>query len=329
MLPSGRVLQAGRRHGCAQRSLAMARATFTPGGLQELEGMLMRSNSRCISLCVCLCLCLISTASLAAAQQAGPELPQPSPKARIEQRVGLTDFSIDYSSPGVKGRKIWGELVPYDKPWRSGANAPTKLTASRDFTFAGKPVPAGSYALYTVPGKTTWQVALSSALDTQANDYDAKKDVVRVTVTPQAIKGRERLTYLISDTTDDGARIELEWEKVRVSVPISVATKQQVMAGIEKAVDDAWRPHFAAARYLLENNGDLTKALGYVDQSIAIKPTWWNQWVRAQILAKQNRSQDAIATAEKAMQLGTGDRVYESFFKEEVTKTVAGWKKKG
>jgi hypothetical protein len=288
----------------------------------------MRLNSRCISLCVCMC--LFATASVAAAQQAAPELPQPSPKARIEQRVGLTDFSIDYSSPGVKGRKIWGELVAYDKPWRTGANAATKLTVSRDFTFGGKPVPAGSYALYTVPGKTAWQVALNTSTDAWGNDgFDVKKDVVRVSVTPQAIKGRERLTFLLSDTSDDGVRIELEWEKLRVSIPVTVATKQQVLTGIDKALDDAWRPHFVSARYLLDNNGDLTKALGYIDQSIAIKPTWWNNWVRAQILAKQNRAQEAVATAEKALQLGTGDRMFESFFKEEVTKTVAGWKKKG
>lgn len=288
----------------------------------------MRSNSPCIS--VCISVCLLSTVSLAAAQQAAPELPQPSPKARIEQRVGLTDFSIDYSSPGVKGRKIWGELVPYDKPWRTGANAATKLTASRDFTVAGKPVPAGSYALYTIPGKASWQVVLNSSTDAWGNaGFDTKKDVLRVSVTPQAIKGRERLTFLFSDTSDDGVRIDLEWEKLRVSLPITVATKPQVLANIDKAVDDAWRPHFTSARYLLDNNGDLTKALGYIDQSIAIKPTWWNHWIRAQILAKQNRAQDAVATAEKAVQLGTGDRLFESFFKEEVTKAVAGWKKKG
>lgn len=288
----------------------------------------MRSISLSISLCVCIC--LVSTASLTAAQQATPELPQPSPKARIEQRVGLTDFSIDYSSPAVKGRKIWGELVPYDKPWRTGANAATKLTASRDFTFGSKPVSAGSYALYTIPGKTSWQVVLSSSLDAWGNDgYDPKNDLVRVNVTPQAIKGRERLTFLFSDTNDEGTRIDLEWDKLRIAIPITVGTKQQVLAGIDKATEDAWRPHFVSARYLLDNNGDLTKALGYIDQSIAIKPTWSNHWVRAQILAKQKRAQDAVATAEKALQLGAGDKMFESFYKEEVTKTVAGWKKKG
>jgi hypothetical protein len=288
----------------------------------------MRSNSPGVSLCVTVL--ALALAHRTSAQQAAPETPAPSPKARIEQRVGLTDFSVDYSSPGVKGRKIWGELVPYDKPWRTGANARTKLTASRDFTFGGKPVSAGSYALYTIPGKTSWVVALNTNVQANgAEDFDPKADVVRVNVTPQAIKGRERLTFLFSDTTDDGVRLDIEWEKLRVSVPIAVATKAQVLTAIDKALDDAWRPHFASARYLLENGGDLTKALGYADQSIAIKPTWWNHWVRAQILAKQNRSQDAVATGEKALQLGAGDRVFESFFKDEVSKTIAGWKKKG
>ncbi len=288
----------------------------------------MRSNLPHLFLCSLVF--TLAAAQLAAAQQAAPELPQPSPKARIEQRVGLTEFAIDYSSPGVKARKIWGELVPFDRPWRTGANAATKLTAGRDFTFGGKPVPAGSYALYTIPGKTTWQVALNSSTEAWGNDgFDSKKDVARVTVTPQPIKGRERLTFVFSETSDEGARIDLEWEKVRVTVPITVATKQQVMANIDKAVDEAWRPHFTSARYLLDNGGDLTKALGYIDQSIAIKPTWWNNWVRAQILAKQNRAQDAVATGEKALQLGTGDRVFESFFKEEVAKSIAAWKKKG
>ena len=288
----------------------------------------MRSNV--LRVLVCVSAVMAAAAQGASAQQAAPELPAPSPKARIEQRVGLTDFSVDYSSPGVKGRKIWGELVPFDKTWRTGANAATKLTASRDFTFGGKPVPAGSYALYTVPGKTTWVVALNSNLQAQGNEgFDVKQDVARVTVTPQAIKGRERLTFLFSDTSDEAVRLDIEWEKLRVSVPIQVATKAQVLTAIDKALDDSWRPHFASARYLLENGGDLTKALGYVDQSIAIKPTWWNVWVRAQILAKQNKKEDAVATGEKAMQLGVGDRVFESFFKDEVGKTVASWKKKG
>jgi hypothetical protein len=265
----------------------------------------------------------------ASAQPAAPELPQPSPPASVSQRVGVTDFSVSYSSPGVKERQIWGELVPYDELWRTGANAPTKLEASRDFTFGGKPVPAGTYSLLTIPGKTTWTVILNKNLKLQGTrGYEQKDDVARITVTPVANPPRERMTFLFSDTVDDGSRLDLEWEKLRVSVPIQVDSKSHARTNIDKAVDEAWRPHFVSARYLLDNGGDLVQALGYVDTSIEIKPTWWNNWVRAQILAKQGKPADAVAAGERAQELGKGDPVYEGFFKETVTTSIADWKKK-
>jgi hypothetical protein len=258
----------------------------------------------------------------------GLEVPVPSPRAKVEQRVGLTDFSIDYSSPGVKGRKIWGGLVPLDEMWRAGANASTKLTASRDFTFGDKAVPAGSYALLAIPGTSTWTIILNKNLGLQGTTgYEAKDDVARVDVSLESAGPRERLTYLFSETTDDGTRLDLEWERVRVSVPIEVDTKSQVRAGIDKAVGDAWRPHYTAGRYLFDSGGDLDTALGHLDASIAIKPTWWNNWYRAQVLAKKGRSADAVAAAQKAQDLGKGDNVFESFFKDDVAKAVADWKK--
>jgi hypothetical protein len=275
-----------------------------------------------------ICLCLSGVTAMAAAQQAGPELPQPSPKARVEQRVGLTDISVEYSSPAVKARKIWGALVAYDKPWRTGANAATKLTVSRPFMFGGKTVPAGSYALYTIPGQASWTVVLSSALEAWGdNGFDAKKDVARVSVKPQAAAARERLAFIFSNTTDEATQLDLEWEKLKVSIPIGTDTQTASAANIQKAVDDAWRPHYVAARYLLDKNTDLDKALGYIDQSIAIKSLWSNNWVRAQLLQKKGRAQDAVATAEKVMQLGNGDQTFEAFFKQDVAKSVSDWKK--
>jgi hypothetical protein len=181
--------------------------------------------------------------------QAAPELPQPSPKARVEQRVGLTDFAVDYSSPGVKGRKIWGGLVPFDELWRTGANAATTLKASRDFTFGGTAVPAGTYSVFTIPGKKTWTVILNTNTKVAATrGYEEKDDVARVSVTPTSAPLRERLAFLFANTTDDATRLDLEWEKLRVSVPITVDTTAQARANIDKALEDAWRPHFASAR---------------------------------------------------------------------------------
>jgi len=270
----------------------------------------------------------VAVALPAAAQPSPPELPQASPNASVMQQVGLTKFTVTYSSPGVKGRTIWGEVVPYDELWRSGANLATQVEATRDYTFAGAKVPAGTYALYTIPGKTTWTVILNKNPGAGGTrGYDEKNDVARVTVTPTQSPARERLAYLFADTTDDGTRLDLEWDTLRVSVPIKVDTQQQAMSNIDKALADAWRPHFTSARYLLDSGGDLKTALGYIDTSISIKSTWWNNWTKAQILAKQGKKAEAVVAAEQAQKLGQGDEVYDGFFKDQIAKSIAEWKK--
>ena len=254
------------------------------------------------------------------------ETPAPSPKARVEQRVGITDLSIDYSSPGVKGRKIWGQVVPYDKVWRAGANAPTKLTVSRDFTFGGTAVKAGSYAVYITPGKTTWAVALNTDLTANQDTHDTGKDIARATVKPAALPAlRERLIYLFSDTGDDRTNLDLEWERVRIRVPITIDTKAAVTAGIEKAIAAAWQPHATAANYYF-NAGDLARALALVDKSIAIESTWRNEWLRAQIQGKKGNKAEATASANRALALGKGDANFEQNVQPNIVKALAGWK---
>jgi hypothetical protein len=266
---------------------------------------------------------LLACAGLARAE--GIETPQPSPHARVEQRIGLTDVAVDYSSPGVKGRKIWGELVPFDKPWRTGANAATKLIASRDFSFGGAAVKAGTYSLYTVPGKTSWAVVLGANAEVWGTEVaDKDKVVAQVTVKPTALaQPRERMIFLFSDATEGSANLDLEWEKLRVRVPITVDTKGQVNASIEKTMADAWRPYQTAARYLLESGGDLDRALGYIDRSIAITSSWQNNLYRAQILAKKGQKAEAHAAALQAQNLGAGDQGYEGFGKDQVAKVIA------
>jgi len=270
-------------------------------------------------------LALSSFASIASAQSA-LELPAPSPKARVEQRVGVTDVSIDYSSPGVKARKIWGDVVPYDKVWRAGANAPTKLTVSRDFKFGGAAVKAGSYSLFMTPGKAQWTVMLNTDLNVSQEEHDAKKDVATISIKPVALPAvRERLRYTLDDTQDAGTTLNLEWERVRIAVPIAIDTPTLVNAAIDKAVGDAWVPAYQAANYLFNNN-QVDRALGMIDQSIAIKSNWRNEWLRAQILQKKGNKAEAMAAANRAQEFGKGDEVYEKFVKADLQKTVAGWK---
>jgi hypothetical protein len=270
--------------------------------------------------------CLLFSGSIASAQAL--ELPQPSPHARTEQRVGITDVSIDYSSPGVKGRKVWGEVVPYDKAWRAGANAPTKLTASRDFKIAGTLIKAGTYSVFITPSKTAaWTVAFNTDLTASQEAYDAKKDVAKLTVKPAALAApRERLLWYFTDTQDTKTSLDLEWEKIRIRVPIEIDTPALVNAAIEKATNDAWRPHFQSAGYLFDSGGDVNRALAMVDKSIAIQSTWRNEWLRAQILWKKGQKAEARAEAEKAQTMGKGDQAYESFGKDQITKAMAGWK---
>jgi hypothetical protein len=264
--------------------------------------------------------------SRAAAAQAVIETPAPSPKARVEQRVGITDVSIDYSSPGVKGRKIWGEVVPYDKVWRAGANAPTKLTVSRDFAFGGTQVKAGSYSVFVTPGKKTWTVALNTDLTATQDSHDDKNDVARVAVTPAALPApRERLIYVFSDTQDDKTNLDLEWERVRIRVAIAIDTRGAVSAGIEKALAAAWQPHATAASYYF-NTGDLAKALALVDKSIAIESNWRNEWLRAQIQGKKGNKAEAAASANRALALGKGNANFEQNVQPDIVKALAGWK---
>jgi hypothetical protein len=254
------------------------------------------------------------------------ELPSASQKARVEQRVGLTDFVVDYSSPGVKKRKIWGELVPYDKPWRAGANQPTKLTASRDFTFGGTAVKAGTYSVFMIPGKATWAVILNSDVTANQESRDAAKDVAKVSVKPQALAApRERLLYLFEDAQNDRVSFDLEWERIRIRVPITLDTKAQVTAAIDKAVGELWVPHFVSARYLFDA-GEVDRAVTFVDKSVAIQSTWRNEWLRAQILIKKGNKAEALAAANRALQHGKGDTVFEQFVKADLQKTIAGWK---
>jgi hypothetical protein len=270
----------------------------------------------------------VSSLCLVGAARADLELPRPSPFAKVVQTVGLTDITVDYSSPGVKGRKIWGAVVPYDQMWRAGANNATKLTFSRDVTFAGKPVPAGAYAFFVIPSKGAWTVILSKKADQNGvgRDYKESDDLLRVQVTPKAAPFRERLAYLITDFTDDKASLDLEWEKLRLAIPLTVGTSAQALASINNAIDNTWRTYANAARYMLENKKDYDTGMKYVDQSLALKEDWFNVWIKAELQAAKGDLKDARVTGDHAYELGKKSQMF--FLEGEIKKTLDEWKKK-
>jgi hypothetical protein len=256
------------------------------------------------------------------------KLPAPSPGGKVMQTAGLTDITVEYSSPAVKGRKIWGGLVPYDQVWRAGANKATNLTFSQPVVIADTPVAAGTYSFFVIPSAKDWTLILNKTSDQWGSgDYKKEADVVRVMVKPQPIAARERLAYLISNFTNDAATIDLEWEKVRVSLPVKLKTAEQAQANIKAAQDGAWAPMFQAARYALEIK-DFNGGLTYIDKSLALEERWINVWMKAQLLAGLGKFKEAYPLAEKAQALGQKVKPEDFYQAEDVKKALADWKGK-
>lgn len=229
----------------------------------------------------------------------------------------------------MHGRKVWGALVPYNEVWRTGANAATKLTFSKDVEVDGKPVPAGSYAFFAIPTAKDWTLILNKVADQGGSfGYKQDSDLLRVTVKPAASPMRERLSYQVTNFTDDTASIDLEWEKVKVSLPVKLKTKELSLANIQAAQDNLWSPMTNAARYLLDQKM-YPEAMAKVDVSIAQKETWLNTWVKAQVLAAQGKYKDAYPFAQKAKDLGDKEGKEKFFFADDVNKALAEWKNKG
>lgn len=248
------------------------------------------------------------SASLLSAQV---KFPAPSPHSHLKQTVGLTEIEIDYSRPGVKGRTIFGELVPYGEIWRTGANASTKLTVSGDVEIGGTEVPAGTYALYTIPEKSAWSIILSKKADLWgAYGYDESNDLVRFTVSSERLSNPvETFTIGIRDVRDSGANLALEWENTRVSIPIKADPHAQVMVQLQDAMsnDEPKKPDFLfnAGYYYFSHGEDANQAYAWVDEAIAkrAEPAYWMYALKAEILVALERKPEAVAAAEEALSL--------------------------
>lgn len=281
-------------------------------------------SPRRLPLSLAFALVLAGGAAPAMAQQL--ELPRPSPNAKVSQFVGLTEVSVDYSSPATKGRKVWGGVVPLGEVWRTGANGATKVTFSKDATVADKPVLAGTYALFTIPGRDTWTVILNKNPNQGGTgQYKQDLDLMRFQAKAQVSPQRERLTFLFSNTTESTTSLDLEWEKVRISIPIKTNTESQVQAGIQAMEENSWRPYNNAARYLLDAKKDYDRALALTERSLSLKEEWLNVWTKAQLIAAKGKVAEACPLALRAKSMGEKNPDG-FFFAEDVKKSLAAWK---
>ncbi len=241
------------------------------------------------------------------AQSPKIDFPAASPVGKIEQRVGLTDVEVEYSRPSAKGRKVFGELVPFGEVWRTGANNATSVSFSTAVKIGGTEVPAGKYALFTIPAAGEWTVILSKVTEQWGSyQYDKKDDQVRVTVKPVALaEAVETLEIGIGDLRDTSATLVITWEKTRVPVKIEVDVKGVVVPQIEAAMAGSGKkPYLSAAMFYYEHDLDLKKALAWMDAGLAEQPeAFWMTYRKGLILAKMGDKKGAIAAAEASLAL--------------------------
>jgi len=235
------------------------------------------------------------------------KLPRVSQKATVSQTIGLTDVTIVYSRPGVKGRTIWGGLVPWDQVWRSGANEATTFTVTDDILVNGQKLAAGSYSLHTIPGKENWTIIFNKVADQWGSyDYDATKDALRVSVKPETAPLEEWLSFSFPDVSMSSATVNLRWERTRVPFRIEVDTAGKAMSASRTAVSgakaDDWRTPYQAANFAFEEKmANTEEQTQWLNQSLKVVENPTNLGLKAKMQARAGNTAAAIATAEKAI----------------------------
>jgi hypothetical protein len=237
------------------------------------------------------------------------QMPQASPSAKISQKVGLTDVVVEFSRPSTKGRKVFGELVPFGQVWRTGANAATILSFSTEVKLGGVAVPAGSYALYSIPGKASWTIILSKNTKLWgAIGYDAKDDVLRFEASPaKTSRMYDSFEISFNKLTDNSADLSIKWEQTRVDFTIQTDVDPIVMADIKKQVIDAQSTNpallYQAANYYFTSNKDVNQAYTWIKQSTDSDPKYWTLHLRAKIELSLGKKTEALESATKSKNL--------------------------
>lgn len=289
-------------------------------------------------------------------------MPRPSQWASVTQTVGVTDITIKYSRPGVKGRPIFGDptaamaerakgeatldnqnerqkgepIVPYGHVWRTGANDATQFVITDDVTINGQKLAAGSYSLHTIPGKNDWTVVFNGTANQWGSfDYDPAKDTLRVKAKPESVKdNQEWLMFSFDPLTENSATVNIRWEKIRVPFTVTVDTVATTMtkarAYLASAKPDDLRTRYNVGTYAMEHKltdegmAVLTEALKIADESIKTKATYMNLTARANVLLSMNRKDEGLAAAEKAIAFGKANKADTTFLEKRVSDIKAG-----
>ncbi len=235
--------------------------------------------------------------------------PKLSPQATVSQTIGTTTVTLEYHRPQVRGRRVWGELVPYGQVWRTGANEATTIKFSDPVKVNGQPVPAGTYALFSIPGPEQWTLILNKRWrQFGAFEYQPKEDLVRFDVKPKLVKEHtEWLTYEVYPASRSSAYVDLYWEKLRVSFLVDVDVDAMVAARMKRAMAKAgegdWRIYSDAAEYFLEQEKELNQALAWAEKSIRIQENSTNLAVKARILRAIGQPAQAYQALDKALKV--------------------------
>ncbi|HMJ08104.1 MAG TPA: DUF2911 domain-containing protein [Pyrinomonadaceae bacterium] len=295
----------------------------------------------------------------ASAQSTGLRLPRPSQKASVMQTVGVTDITVTYSRPGVKGRTIWAEppadktgeatlddstnrakdvpIVFYGHVWRTGANEATQFVVTDDVLINGQKLAAGAYSLHTIPGKDEWTIVFNGTANQWGSfNYDPKNDTLRVKAKPQTVAdNQEWMLFTIDPVTDNSATVNIRWEKVRVPFTVEVkdvaaATMQHARDAVAAAKPDDWRTPYQAAMFASTNkstedaNRWFDQSLKALDTSIASKETFQNLSAKTQVLIGAGRKDEALLVADKAVARGKADKVDTAAFEKRIADIRSG-----
>lgn len=249
------------------------------------------------------------TATVPAFAQSSPKLefPAASPGCTIKQRVGITDVEVVYSRPSKKDRKVFGNVVPFDRVWRTGANAATKITFSTPVKLNGTDVAAGSYALYTIPGKSEWTIILNKGVGKSGTQYDEKDDVTRFKASPVTLSDTsiESFTIEFNHIRDESAILNLVWDRTVVPIKIEIELTSKLVPQIEAvmASDAKDKPYFRAAGFYYDHGQDLNKAKEWIDAAVKQSEAYYIVHLKAKILAKLGEKENALAAANRSLEL--------------------------